>query len=52
MNRKGLEERKDDLKGHLVNILGTAKTEKRELTENEKSLFNDLEREVKEIDET
>lgn len=52
MNRKGLEERKNDLKGHLVNILGTAKTEKRELTENEKSLFNDLEREVKEIDET
>ena len=52
MNRKGLEERKNDLKGHLVNILGTAKTEKRELTENEKSLFNDLEREVKEIDDT
>lgn len=52
MNRKGLEERKNDLKGHLVNILGTAKTEKRELTENEKSLFNDLEREIKEIDET
>lgn len=52
MNRKGLEERKNDLKGQMSALLETAKVEKREMTDKEKSMFDDLEREIKEINET
>jgi HK97 family phage major capsid protein len=49
MNRKGLEERKNDLKGQLSALLDTAKMEKRELTDEENTKFDELEREIKEI---
>ena len=49
MNRKGLEERKNDLKSQLSALLDTAKAEKRELTNEETTQFDDLEREIKEI---
>lgn len=49
MNRKGLEERKNDLKGQLSAMLDTAKVEKRALTEEETKKFDELEAEIKEI---
>lgn len=49
MNRKGLEERKNDLKGHMSALLDTAKTEKRAMTDEEITKFDNLEREIKEI---
>lgn len=49
MNRKGLEERKNDLKDQLSALLDTAKVEKRELTDEEKASFDKLENEIKEI---
>lgn len=49
MNRKGLEERKNDLKGQMSALLNTAKAEKRALTDKEVTKFDKLEREIKEI---
>lgn len=49
MNRKGLEERKNDLKSQLSAMLNTAKAEKRELTDEEQTSFDELETEIKEI---
>lgn len=51
MNRKGLEERKIDLKGQLSAILDTAKAETRDLTDKEKTEFDNLENEIREINE-
>lgn len=49
MNRKGLEERKNDLKGQMSALLDTAKAEKRELTDEETTQFDKLEREINDI---
>ena len=49
MNRKGLEERKNDLKSQMSALLDTAKQEKRALTDEEKSKFDELENEFKDI---
>lgn len=49
MNRKGLEEKKNDLKGQMSAILDTAKAEKRALTDEEKTKFDGLETEIKGI---
>lgn len=52
MNRKGLEEKRNDLKSQMNAMLETAKTEERALTEEEVSNFDNLEREIKNIDAT
>ena len=52
MNRKGLEERKNDLKGQMSALLDTAKAEQRAMTEAETNQFDILEREINEINET
>lgn len=49
MNRKGLEERRNDLKGQMSALLDTAKAEKRAMTDEEVTKFDELEREIKEI---
>ena len=49
MNRKGLEEKKNDLKEQMSALLDTAKMEKRELTDEEKTSFDKLENEIREI---
>lgn len=51
MNRKGLEEKKNDLMGQMTELLDGAKQEKRELSGEEVKKFDDLEREIKEINE-
>ena len=52
MNRKGLEEKKIDLKGRMSALLDSAKTEKRAMTEAEVKQFDSLEREIKDINNT
>lgn len=52
MNIKGLEEKRNDLKSQMTTMLETAKTEERALNEEEVSKFDELEREVKNIDAT
>ena len=51
MNRKGLEERKNDLKTQLTEMLETAKAEKRAMTEDETNQFDSIENEIREINE-
>ena len=51
MNRKGLEEKKIDLKGQMSVLLKTAKTEKRAMTDAETKTFDELENEIKNINE-
>jgi HK97 family phage major capsid protein len=51
MNRKGLEEKKNDLIGQMTELLDGAKQENRELSGEEVKKFDDLEREIKEINE-
>lgn len=51
MNRKGLEERKIDLKGQMSALLETAKTEKRAMTDAETKTFDELENEIRSINE-
>ena len=52
MNRKGLEERKNDLKSQMSALLDTAKTEQRAMTEEETTQFDTIEKEIREINET
>ena len=52
MNRKGLEEKRNDLKAQMSALLETAKAEQRAMTETEISSFDELEKEIKSIDET
>ena len=51
MNRKGLEEKKIDLKGQMSALLESAKTEKRAMTDAETKKFDELEKEIKNINE-
>ena len=51
MNRKGLEERKNDLKDQMSALLDTAKQEKREMMDEEKNKFDELENEIRNINE-
>ena len=51
MNRKGLEERKNDLMGQMSAMIDTAKQEKRELSDEENNKFGELENEIREINE-
>ena len=52
MNIKGLEEKRNDLKSQMTALLDTAKAEERAMTEEEVSNFDNLEKEVKNIDAT
>ena len=52
MNIKGLEEKRNDLKSQMSEMLETAKTETRALTEEEVSKFDELEKEIQNIDAT
>ena len=52
MNIKGLEEKRNDLKGQLTAMLDTAKAEERAMTSEEITKFDELENEIKNIDET
>lgn len=52
MNRKGLEEKRIDLKSQMNSLLETAKTEERAMNEEEVSKFDELEQEIKNIDAT
>lgn len=51
MNRKGLEEKKNDLKSQMTALLETAKQENREMAENETKKFDELENEIRNINE-
>lgn len=51
MNRKGLEEKKIDLKGQMSALLETAKAEQRAMTDEETNQFDNLEREIRNINE-
>lgn len=52
MNRKALEEKRNDLQAQMSSILETAKAEKRALTEAEENDFTKCENEIRENDET
>ena len=52
MNIKGLEEKRNDLKGQMNTLLDTAKTEERAMSSEEINKFDELENEIKNIDET
>ena len=52
MNIKGLEEKRNDLKGQLETMLDTAKAEVRAMTSEEITKFDELEAEIKNIDAT
>ena len=52
MNRKGLEEKRNDLKSQMATMLDTAKAEERALSTDEVSKFDELEQEIKNIDAT
>lgn len=52
MNKKGLEEKRNDLKVQLNSILENAKKEERAMNEEEISKFDELEKEIKNINKT
>lgn len=52
MNRKGLEEKRNDLTSQMTALVDTAKAEERAMSEDEVSKFDELEREIKNIDAT
>lgn len=52
MNRKGLEEKRNDLKSQMSSLLEIAKTEERAMSEEEVSKFDEIEKEIKNIDAT
>ena len=52
MNIKGLEEKRNDLKSQMETMLDTAKAEVRAMTSEEITKFDELENEIKNIDET
>ena len=52
MNKKALEEKRNDLQAQMSSILNTAKAEKRALTSAEENAFTKCETEINEIDTT
>lgn len=52
MNIKGLEEKRNDLKSQMSSLLETAKVEERAMNEEEVSKFDEIEKEIKNIDAT
>ena len=52
MNLKALEEKRNDLKSQMGEMLETSKKEERALTIEEASKFDEMEKEIKNIDAT
>ena len=52
MNIKGLEEKRNDLKGQMNGLLDNAKTEERAMSSDEITKFDELEAEIRNIDAT
>ena len=52
MNRKGLEEKRNDLSSQMTALVDTAKAEERAMSVEEVSKFDELEREIQNIDAT
>ena len=52
MNRKGLEENRNDLRSQMTALVETAKAEERAMSEEEVAKFDELEKEIKNIDAT
>ncbi len=52
MNRKGLEEKRNDLKSQMGALLENSKKEERAMTDDEVSKFDELEKEIQNIDAT
>ena len=52
MNIKGLEEKRNDLKSQMSSLLETAKTEERAMNEEEVAKFDEMEKEIQNIDAT
>lgn len=52
MNMKGLEEKRNDLTSQMTALLDTAKAEERAMTEEEVANFDNLEKEIRNIDAT
>ena len=52
MNIKGLEEKRNDLKSQMNTLLDTAKAEERAMSSEEITKFDELEKEIRNIDET
>ena len=52
MNLKALEEKRNDLKSQMGEMLETSKKEARALTTEEASKFDEMEKEIKNIDAT
>lgn len=52
MNRKGLEEKRNDLEKEMKDLVANSKAENRAMNENEVARFDEIEREIKEIDAT
>ena len=52
MNRKGLEEQRNDLKSQMSSLVENAKAEERAMNEEEVAKFDELEKEIKNIDAT
>lgn len=52
MNRKGLEEKRNDLTSQMTALVDTAKAEERAMSEDEVAKFDEMEKEIKNIDAT
>lgn len=52
MNMKGLEEKRNDLTSQMTALVDTAKAEERAMSEDEVAKFDELEKEIKNIDAT
>lgn len=52
MNLKGLEEKRNDLKSQMTELVETSKVEERTMTEEEVAKFDELEKEIQSIDAT
>ena len=52
MNKKGLEEKRDDLRQEMTDILNNSKKENRVMSEEEVARFDEIEKEINSIDAT
>ena len=52
MNRKGLEEKRNDLTSQMTALVDNAKAEERAMTEEEVANFDNLEKEIRNINAT
>ena len=52
MNKKGLEEKRNDLRQEMTDILNNSKKENRVMSEEEVARFDEIEKEINSIDAT